>query len=72
MAWKELDEAERETLIALYAACPTTVDDLPYTDEFERLYAEFIHRTGRVLSLHDFWKALASARKTGKLVRKER
>jgi len=46
--------------------------DLPYTDEYESLYTEFIARTGLTMTRHDVWRALASQRKAKKLVRKER
>ncbi len=67
-----LKDAEKQTLIELYKRTKRTVDDLPYTDEFEILYHEFNQRTGRTLTRHDVWRALASQRKASKLVRKER
>jgi hypothetical protein len=48
------------------------VDDLPYTEEFETLYTKFVARSGRVMTRHDVWRALASQRKARRLVRKER
>lgn len=72
MGWKDLDSACRELLIGLYAESSLTVDDLPYTPEFERMHAEFVARTSVRLTLHDFWRALSSARKVGALTRKER
>jgi hypothetical protein len=56
----------------LYTRSSRTVDDLPYTDEFDRLYAEFVARSGRRITQHDFWRAIANARKAGRLVRKAR
>jgi hypothetical protein len=72
MGWRELDTAARDVLIALYSTAAHTVDDLPYTPEFDRLLVEFNRRTGNALTHHDFWRALSSARKTGVLKRKER
>ena len=72
MGWKELDQASRDVLGAIYAAAALTVDDLPYTEEFDRMLAEFRRRTGHQISPHEFWRALSSARKTGQLARKER
>ncbi|MBX3315765.1 MAG: hypothetical protein KF902_02755 [Phycisphaeraceae bacterium] len=72
MGWKELDDACRATLIDMYAKSELTVDDLPYTPQFERMCAEFYRSTGKYLTLHEFWRALSSARKTGQLTRKER
>ncbi len=72
MAWKDLDTAARDQLIALYAQSSLTVDDLPYTPEFDRMCADFYKLTGHYLSHHEFWRAISSARKTGQLTRKER
>lgn len=72
MAKPRLREKDRETLIELYKASRRTVDDLPYTEEFEVLYTAFIARTGLTITRHDMWRALASQRKARKLVRKER
>lgn len=72
MGWKELDSACRAALIELYDGCALTVDDLPYTPEFDRMLADFNRRTGKSLDHHDFWRALSSARKSGALPRKER
>ena len=63
---------QKETLIDLYRRTKRTVDDLPYTDEFDVLYTEFIARTGLTMTMHDVWRALASQRKAKRLVRKER
>ena len=67
-----LSNAHKEVLAELYHAARRTRDDLPYTDDFEQLYAEFIARTGRVISRHDLWTALASAGKASRLERKSR
>ncbi|MCX5654928.1 MAG: hypothetical protein NTY65_09810 [Planctomycetota bacterium] len=67
-----LCNADKDLVGELYAQVARTVDDLPYTDEFERLHAEFMSRTGRQISHHDFWRALSSARKATRLIRKER
>ena len=56
----------------LYTRSSRTVDDLPYTDEFDQLYAEFVTRSGRRITQHDFWRAIANARKAGRLMRKRR
>jgi len=56
----------------LYEATRRTVDDLPYTEDFETLYTAFIARSGLTMTRHDVWKALAGARKAKQLVRKKR
>lgn len=67
-----LRDEHKQLLIELYERTRKTVDDLPYTEQFERLYESFIQRTGLNLNRHDFWRALSSQRKAGRLVRKER
>ncbi len=63
---------QQELLDTLYERTKLTVDDLPYTEEFEALFQSFLQRSGLTMNRHDVWRALASRRKTGKLVRKER
>ena len=72
MARLRLSVAAKDLVAELYTASRRTVDDLPYTDEFERLYAAFMARSGLTLTRHDFWKAMAGCRKQSRLVRKER
>lgn len=67
-----LTKEQRQTLADLYKRTKRTVDDLPYTDEFESFYTEFIARTGLTMTRHDVWRALASQRKGKRLQRKER
>ena len=72
MSTRELSNGHREIIVELYAAANRTVDDLPYTDEFEAMFMEFCERTGRDMTRHEFWKALANARKASRLIRQER
>jgi hypothetical protein len=67
-----LDSAHRQLLADLYKRTRKTVDDLPYTEEFERIYESFVQRSGMNMNRHDLWRALASQRKASGLVRKER
>ena len=67
-----LTKSQKETLIDLYKGAKRTVDDLPYTDEFETLYTSFIARTGLTMTRHDVRRALASQRKAKRLIRIER
>ncbi len=59
-------------LSELYAQANCTLNDLPYTEEFERLYSQFLMRASVSLERHYVWRALCNARKASKLVRKER
>lgn len=72
MATISLGNAHKKILAELYEQTPLTVDDLPYTDEFETLYTVFIARSGLTMSRHDVWKALAGCRKASRLSRKRR
>lgn len=67
-----LQKQYKDVLVDLYRRTNKTVDDLPYTDEFEELYTGFIARSGLMMTRHDVWKALANCRKASKLVRKTR
>jgi hypothetical protein len=68
----DLNDSQIDVLSELYADANRTLDDLPYTEEFERLYSEFLKRAGVSLDRHYVWKALCNARKARKLIRKER
>ncbi len=67
-----LSRAHEDMLIELYGQIAQTLDDLPYTEEFEQLYAKFVERSGRDLSRHDLWRALSNLRKARRLPRKKR
>ncbi len=67
-----ISQVHKALLVELYNRTRKTVDDLPYTEEFERLYESFVQRSGLNMNRHDFWRALSSQRKASRLVRKER
>jgi hypothetical protein len=72
MSATRLSRAHEEILIEMYRQTAKTLDDLPYTEQFDQLRAEFVSRTGRQLTHHDLWRALLNLRKARRLVRKER
>lgn len=72
MAQPRITNTDKRILAELYEQTRKTVDDLPYTDEFERIYAKFCERTGRDWTRHDVWRLLSNARKASRLKRKER
>jgi hypothetical protein len=55
-----------------YARLGVPADQLPYTKEFEELYAEFIRLTSTSPTRAEFWRLLANARKRGRLPRLKR
>lgn len=67
-----LTNAEKQILGELYAKTPLNRGRLPYTDDFERLYTEFVARSGKALSRNEVWRALENVGKRGSLIRKER
>jgi hypothetical protein len=67
-----LSKAHEDILLELYTRTSKTLDDLPYTDEFEDLVTAFVARSGRTMTRHDMWRALANLRKAKRLVRKAR
>ncbi len=67
-----LGSAHKKMLAELYDQTPLTVDDLPYTEDFETLYTAFVARSGLTMTRHDVWKALAGCRKASRLSPKHR
>ena len=73
MNTRDFSETDRDVLREIYANAKRTLDDLPYTHEFEALYADFLKATGRLgATRHDVWKALTALRKRSELIRKRR
>lgn len=72
MSRTTLTAGENQLLADLYEAGVRTVDDLPYTSEFEQMWIRFNQSTGRNLDKHAFWRALSNARKKRELSRKVR
>jgi len=72
MAKISLSNAHKKVLAELYDQTRLTVDELPYTDDFETLYTAFVARSGLTTTRRDVWKALAGCRKASRLSRKRR
>lgn len=72
MTHLDLNASQIDVLSELYAEADCSLDDLPYTEDFERLYSQFLVQAGVSLDRRYVWKALCNARKASKLVRKER
>ena len=66
----KISRAHKLMLVELYERTRKTVDELPYSEEFERLYESFIQRSGLALNRHQTWRALSSCRKASLLSRK--
>ncbi len=64
--------AHKEVIKDLYERTLRTVDDLPYTSEFDSMHALVRDRTCCNITKHDFWRAISNLRKAGHLSRKER
>jgi hypothetical protein len=64
---------DRAALLSVLADCyrqqGVAADQLPYTEEFERLWEEVQRRTGAVLTRTEFWRLLTNGRKRGALPR---
>lgn len=67
-----MDKASSNLLLRLYRRCPLSVDQLPYTTEFEKLYKAFRDNSGKELTRPEFYRALTNLRKKGVLARKGR
>lgn len=72
MGGTQLSNAHKKMLTDLYDKAKRTRDDLPCTDEFDQMYAEFVAHSGLILTRHEFWKALAGAGKASQLARNAR
>ena len=72
MTTVRLSRAHQEMLIELYWKTAKTLDNLPYTDDFERLHTKFVRQSGLMLSRHDLWRVLSNLRKAKRLPRKVR
>ena len=62
-------EAVVNSLVGVYKAIGVPADRLPYTDEFEALYLEFVMQIGEQFTRAECWFLLANARKRGLLPR---
>jgi hypothetical protein len=62
---------DRMALLPALAECyrrqGVAADQLPYTDEFNRLYEAVLSQTGASLTRVEIWRLLANARKRGVL-----
>jgi hypothetical protein len=56
-------------LAECYRRLGVAADQLPYTEEFDRLFEEVQSQTGAALTRAEFWRLLANARKRGALPR---
>ncbi len=55
----------RDVIRAIMESTEFTRDALPYSDEFDRLQAEYQNTSGSTISQHDFWRLLSNAAKRG-------
>lgn len=63
----ELKEEEERLLERLYSRTTLSVDELPYTQDMEKLHRDFVLETGLAYSIRDVFKTLLRLRKCGKL-----
>jgi hypothetical protein len=67
LAHTDLSDEHKQLLVDLYNKSPLAVDDLPYTDEMERIHREFVRETGSTLTVRDVFKALKNLGRQGRL-----
>lgn len=61
---------EQTKIVAkLYLKYSISLDQLPYTETFERMLTDFAKETGLTVTLRDFYTGLMNLRKAGKLGR---
>ena len=68
-----MDTAALRSLAAeVYNRHGVPADQLPYTEDFEQLYADFVRRSAANPGRAQFWRLLVNARKRGQLPRLKR
>lgn len=55
----------RDTIRQLMESTEFTRDALPYTDEFERLHADYLAAAGVAITRHELWRLLSNTAKRG-------
>lgn len=60
------DKKAKAILSRIYDEQPVTVDKLPYTEAFDKIYAQFVAESGDPLTRHDVMMQLYSLRKLTK------
>jgi hypothetical protein len=63
----QLNDGEKQLLESLYARTSLTVDDLPYTDELDKIHRDFVQQSGLALTVRDVFKALKNLGRQGRL-----
>jgi hypothetical protein len=61
--------ADRDRLDAIYVGIGRTADDLPYTPEFEQLFADYAECLATTPTHQEVWRHLLTMRKAGKLTK---
>ena len=67
-----LTDQQKQVLKDLYARTSLTADELAYTQDMERIHADFIQQTGLSMTVREVYSALMTLRKQGRLDRKLR
>lgn len=63
----DLNDEQKHVLEDLYRTTPLSVDDLPYTEDMERIHCEFQRRTNRNDSIKDVLHLLKNMGRDGRL-----
>lgn len=67
-----LEDSDVALIDELYSEQPLVSDKLPYTEQFDRMFAEFHRRSGTTMSRALFFCAVMNIRKKGLLTRKHK
>lgn len=68
----KLTGEQRQLLKDLYARSSLSADELAYTDDMDRIHADFVQRTGLSMTVREVYNAIMTLRKQGRLDRKLR
>ena len=63
----KLSETHSDLLEQLYIRAALSVEDLPYSDEMESLYRDFVRESGRSMTIRDVYEALKDLERQGRL-----
>jgi hypothetical protein len=68
----DLSDDQKRLLESLYSLNELSVDELPYTDEMDRIHKDFVRQSGLALTTRDVFRALKNLGRQGKLGGKAR
>jgi hypothetical protein len=69
---RQIPKQHSVLLATIYQTAGIPLDKLPYTEDFEKLHAEFCVQSRCAVTMRQLWQELVSLRKSGLLPRLQR